>query len=233
MELSHVCHLYCIEINRGGGRRREGGSRRPPGSPSPTRPSSIPHTSTAPAPPPAGPPKNSRFFPLTPQCSFFPLPSRRIVAQRPNTTQSARLRSLGPFCETRVAQGHTDRFSKLQRERWTQKKKNVARGSCLLHAAVGQQMEITSSINQKIEDGQLEMGQASNCRRERIHGSSRTLSDVNAKYWEVEPFAAIVMYHNETPRHVQQQKRSIICHSVYSFPFRREPQQGATPKLPT
>ena len=91
----------------------------------------------------------------------------------------------------------------------------------------------SSSINQKIEDGQLEMGQASNCRRERIHGSSRTLSDVNAKYWEVEPFAAIVMYHNEAPRHVQQQKRSIICHSVYSFPFRREPQQGATPKLPT
>ena len=130
--------------------------------------------------------------------------------------------------------GHTDRFSNMQRKRWTQKKTNdVARGSCLLHAAVGQQTGITSSINQKCEDSQLEMGQTSNCRRQRIHGSSRTLSDVNAKYWEVEPFAAIVMCHSETPRHVQQQKRSRICHSVCSFQFRREPQQGATPKLPT
>ena len=134
----------------------------------------------------------------------------------------------------RCPRAHGQILKIAERERdGRKKKKNVARGSCLLHAAVGQQMEITSSINQKIEDGQLEMGQASNCRRERIHGSSRTLSDVNAKYWEVEPFAAIVMYHNETPPHVQQQKRSIICHSVYSFPFRREPQQGATPKLPT
>ena len=84
---------------------------------------------------------------------------------------------------------------KLTRE-MDKKINDVARGSCLLHDVVGQQMKITSSIHRKCEDSQLEMGQTSNCRHERTHGSSRKLSDVNAKYWEVEPFSAIVMCHN-------------------------------------
>ena len=52
-----------------------------------------------------------------------------------------------------------------EKEMDAKKKKDVARGSCLLHDVVGQQMEISSSINRKCEDSQLEMGQTSNCRR--------------------------------------------------------------------
>ena len=60
---------------------------------------------------------------------------------------------------------HTHTDSQTCRERDGRKKNNVARGSCLLHDVVGQQMEITSSIDRKCEDGQLEMDQTSNCRR--------------------------------------------------------------------
>ena len=117
--------------------------------------------------------------------------------------------------ETRRVRAHTHSFSNLQRKRWTQKKNEVARGSCLLHDVVGQQTGITSSINRKCEDSQLEMGQTSNCRRERTHGSSRKLSDVNAKHREVEPSAAVVMCRNETPRHVQQKTIKNLLQRLY------------------
>ena len=99
--------------------------------------------------------------------------------------------------------GHTDRFSNLQTKRWTPKRKDVARGSCLLRPVSSQHMGITGPINWKCEHSQLEMGQTSISRRERTHGSSRTLSDVNEKYWEVESSTTVVTCHNETPRHVQ------------------------------
>ena len=65
-------------------------------------------------------------------------------------------------------QGHTDRFSNLQRKRWTTKRQDVARGSCLLRTVSGQQTGITCPINWKCEHRQLEMGQTSTSLLERF-----------------------------------------------------------------
>ena len=112
--------------------------------------------------------------------------------------------------KTHIVKAHGQILKHAEKEMDATRKNDIERGSCHLHAVVGQQMEITSSIHRKCEDSQLEMGQTSNCRHERTHGSSRKLSDVSAKYWGVEPSATFVLCHSETPRHVQQQKRSRI-----------------------